>query len=521
MTIKFPYLPIFLIMLCVFCCIATGCGDRRRPAPRVEVSTPPDARSGNVVISYVLYDSESLPADIAVQYSIDGGISYFNATEGSGGDGTTSLATNERGIAHSFIWDSVADAGYVNEDNARILIAAITRKTSVPSTTSNFLLENYADGSWEPNIRIDDDAGIASATSPAIAAEGDNIYAAWTDYRNGHADIYFTSSANAGTTWEAAFIINDDATSTDQVTPSIACDGSGNIYIVWTDARDGGTSIYLSSGYDPGTGIAFTANSKVSSASALSAIEPAIAVESANIYVAWTDSRSGNRDVFFRRSTDSGSSWDDEILVNDDAGSTDQYEPAIAADGSGNIYLAWTDYRNADADIFSASGADSGGVIVFASNVRVDDAPSFSPSVQPSIGVYGSNIYVAYADYRNVNWDIYFATSLDSGVSFPTNLKASDGPNSLVQDQPSIAINGSTGEIYVVFRDERSDGPSVYFSSSTTPTTGFTANLRIDDCASPALQDSPAVAYGSRVFVVFRDQRDSDDNIYFTRRPKN
>ena len=73
-----------------------------------------------------------------------------------------------------------------------ITIWATTRKTSLPSTTASFLLENFSLGQWEPNIRIDDDVGTAEAESPALTAEGDNVYAVWTDYRNGNADIYFS-----------------------------------------------------------------------------------------------------------------------------------------------------------------------------------------------------------------------------------------------------------------------------------------------------------------------------------------
>ncbi len=154
---------------------AMGCSKRERPAPRVEVTTPDEPRSGDVIISYVLYDTDSYPAGIKVEYSLDGGLHYYDATEGVGGDGTTLLSTNQRGIAHSFVWDSVTDAGCVNEDNARIMITATTRKASLPSATSNFILDNFALGQWEPNVRADDDTGTAGAESPKLAAESDTV----------------------------------------------------------------------------------------------------------------------------------------------------------------------------------------------------------------------------------------------------------------------------------------------------------------------------------------------------------
>jgi hypothetical protein len=500
--------------------VGTGCGERIRPAPRVEVTTPAEPRAADVIISYVLYDTENYPASIIVQYSLDGGTTYAIATEGPGGDGITALATNERGIAHCFVWDSVTDAGYVNEDNVKIAINATTRKTGIASITGNFILENFILGQWEPNIRVDDDAGITTAEAPKLAAEGDTVYAVWTDYRNVNADIYFSFSTDAGTTWATALRVCDDANA--QTEPAIASDGAGNVYIVWTDYRTVDSSIYMATGNDPGSGFVFSANTEVTHATSFSAVEPVIAVEGSTIYVAWTDSQGGDRDIYFIRSTNSGSTWENEILVNDDATTADQCEPAIAADGAGNVYVAWSDARSGNYDIYCAAGSDPGSGFVFGgANVRVDNDTGLTPATEPAIAVYGADIYIAYTDQRNFHQDIYVATSTDSAVTFATNLKASDDSGIAAQYQPVIALNTAATELYIAFTDERNDGPSIYFTSSTTPGVSFTANVRIDDCPSSDTQSQPDIAYGSRVFIVFTDARNANNDIYFTRRPKN
>jgi hypothetical protein len=497
---------------------ATGCGDRIRPAPRVEVTTPGNTQSADVIISYVLYDTESLPANITVQYSLNGGTTYAIATEGTGGDGITGLFTNERGIAHSFVWDSITDAGYVNEDNVTIAISATTRKTALASVTGNFSLENFNLGIWEPNIRIDDDTGVTTADSPKIAAEADNIYVVWTDYRNGDADIYFSSSTDTGTTWATSVRVCNDTSN--QVEPALAHDGSGNIYVVWTDYRNLDTRVYMATGNNPGSGFVFGVSSEVTSASALTASQPVITVEGSDLYVAWTDYRNGHRDIYFCNSTNAGTTWETEILLNDDGSVTNQYEPSIAADGSGNVYVAWSDARNGSYDIYCSSGSNPGSGFVFSANVRVDDDTGIASATEPAIAVNGTNIYVAYTDQRNLNQDIYLAVSTDSAVTFATNLKASDDSGTAAQYLPTIALNGTT-ELYVAFVDERSDGPSIYFTSSTIPVASFTANIRIDSDPSQAVQTHPDITYGSRIFAVFTDGRNTNNDIYFTRRPKN
>lgn len=500
--------------------LTTGCGKRERPMPRVEVTTPTAAQSGNVIISYVLYDTESLPASINVQYSLDGGETYFAATEGPGGDGTTGLAANQRGIAHSFVWDSVADVGYANDDNVRISITATTRREGFSSTTANFTLENFQSGQWEPNIRVDDDTGETAAQSPRLAAAGASVYAVWTDYRSGDADIFFACSANEGTTWQAPILVNDDGGASTQEQPSVACDGAGTAYVVWTDYRNGEADIYLSS-WSGGT--TFSANTMVNPATALGeATEPVIALEGSTLYVAWTDTYNANSDIYFRRSSDGGVSWDAEIEVNDIL-TGDQYAPAIAVDGSGNVFLAWTDTRDGNADIYTAAGSDSGGVIAFGPDLRADDDTGTADATDPSIAVDSAagatTIYVAYADTRNSDSDIFVATSADSAATFLTSVKASDDAGSAAQHDPAITV-GSGSEVLLVFTDERIDGPSIYFTSSATSAVSFTPCVRIDNDFTGAVQSKPDIACGSRAFVIFTDARNTNDDIYFTRRPK-
>ena len=106
MSEKQPVPVVLLTTALLAVIVAAGCGDRVRPAPRVEVTTPSGSQSGDVIIAYVLYDTDSWPASIEVKYSLDGGANFYDAAVGSGGDGTTNLLTNERGVAHSFVWDS-------------------------------------------------------------------------------------------------------------------------------------------------------------------------------------------------------------------------------------------------------------------------------------------------------------------------------------------------------------------------------------------------------------------------------
>src|SRR3990172_12501101 len=88
------------------------------------------------------------------------------------------------------------------------------------------------------------------ATTPQVCSDNSgHVYVVWVDDRavksgTGKRDIYFRYSKDYGITWNApdAFtdyrIDSDNPAAGDSINPEIACDGNGNVYIVWEDDRN-------------------------------------------------------------------------------------------------------------------------------------------------------------------------------------------------------------------------------------------------------------------------------------------
>src|SRR5262249_36646252 len=84
---------------------STAAPTRRLPSssPTAPVGLPPPTPpaaaasavvlSGAIPIGYVLADPSSAPADVAIAFSLDGGLTWKAASQGPGGDGTVALAT--------------------------------------------------------------------------------------------------------------------------------------------------------------------------------------------------------------------------------------------------------------------------------------------------------------------------------------------------------------------------------------------------------------------------------------------
>jgi|SRR6218665_2714636 len=67
------------------------------------------------------------------------------------------------------------------------------------------------------------------------------------------------------------------------------------------------------------------------------------------IYICWSDEKNGasNADVFLVYSEDDGKSWTEPVLVTYRPNHKPQFDPAMAVDGLGRVYLSYFDAQNA------------------------------------------------------------------------------------------------------------------------------------------------------------------------------
>jgi hypothetical protein len=123
-------------------------------------------------------------------------------------------------------------------------------------------------------------------------------------------------------------------------------------------------------------------------------------------------------------------------------------------------------------------------------------------------------------DFRDYNWDVYYAQSDDGGATFGPNVRVDDFPGvERLHQHPSVAI-GSRGRVQVVWTDLRARQPdtNVFYARSDDGVT-FTDNVRLDDAgAASTNQWHPSLAADrDRLFVAWQDDRDGNDDVRFAR----
>jgi len=149
---------------------------------------------------------------------------------------------------------------------------------------------------WGTDTRISsNDASVSVFAS--IAVSGSNVHVVWEDVRDGNYEIYYVRSTNNGTNWGNNVRLTSNDSSSNQ--PNIAvCDS--HVYVVWTDEREGNKEIYFLNSANNGTN--WSNLTRLTNNNAFSGYA-SIAVLGTNLYVVWTDERDGNREIYYKSYT--------------------------------------------------------------------------------------------------------------------------------------------------------------------------------------------------------------------------
>lgn len=347
----------------------------------------------------------------------------------------------------------------INPTNPDHMIAAsIARMKEHPGITDFAYVTTDAGRSWK----------MVPRANPHKVIQGDDVVTFTPDGTAIHAFISFigirqsrpkrahsgivTSTSRDGITWNAQVPVVEHHNTVEphEDKPWIKADMSkdsrhkGNLYIAWTKFDVYGSSkpehqshIYFSRSVDSGK--SFSVPFKISDqpgdardkSDTVMGACPGVGPKG-EVYVVWT----GPKSVFFTRSTDAGVTFGKNSVAADCAGweftitglGRASGLPAIGADitqgkDQGSIYIAWADARNGDPDVFLIASRDGGAS--WSKPLRVNNDAKGNGKEQwfPWLAVdpVDGSVNIAYYDrgaQEGTLTDVTLARSTDGGRTF-------------------------------------------------------------------------------------------------------
>jgi hypothetical protein len=283
---------------------------------------------------------------------------------------------------------------------------------------------------------------------------------------------------------------------------TVAASGA-TVHVVWFDTRDGNREIYYKRSTDGG--LTFGADVRLTANAAVSHF-PGIATSQSGVHVVWEEYRDGNAEIYVKRSIDGGATFGPDVRLTSNAASS--FSPSVAASGSA-VHVIWYDTRDGNSEIYTKRSEDGGAS--FGPDTRLTNQAA--ASVFGGVAAAGSTVVVAWEEYRDgPNGEIYFKRSVDAGASWSADTRLTNQASR--SSSPSISASGSN--VHVVWFDERDGNAEIYAKRSIDGGASFGADVRLT--SDPAVSEYPCVLVsGPNVHVVWMDDRDGNTEIYAKR----
>jgi hypothetical protein len=396
-----------------------------------------------------------------------------------------------------------------------IFIVAMTFSTLPDSlqqqqSTSN----NIQSGS---NFNVSNNTG--DSVYPAIAASGNNVYVVWQDdylgqsvsYDRKNYDIFFKRSTDGGKSFENITNLSNNVVLSGR--PIITA-FDNNVYIVWMEDTLENKQIWFRKSTNNGS--TFDQPLHLSSGHRIkdSIIPMAIAAFGNDVYVVWRqlveDGKTGS--VLFKASTDTGNTFGETMEISDNA--VYSTSPKIAASNN-NVYVVW-DVRHSEGEksnksegIFFAQSFNNG--ITFRNETKLNGNKEFG---EPQVAAHSRQVYVAWAgsvyNPQQSMGDIFLTLSFNNGNTFAETIPINTG----FMDSENVELAITKGRIDAVWQDRITGNGEIFHKRSLNNEPSFLKAAK-NLSGTEGLSECPSIAVsGNTTYVAWEDSTYGNHEIF-------
>ena len=235
---------------------------------------------------------------------------------------------------------------------------------------------------------------------------------------------------------------------------------------------------------------------------------PAVAMDpSDTLHAVWQDDTPGNWEVYYRKSTDSGTTWSAVRRLTWTKG--DSWSPDVAIDSSGTIHVVWDDDTPEGLEIYYKRSQDGGDT--WSASQRITWTPDFS--YDPAIAIDSSDtIHIVWYDYASGDSDIYYKQSQDGGDTWGASRRLTWTTGASYT--PAV---GTTSSVHVVWEDETPGPAEIYYKSSPDSGSTWSAVQSITSTAGGSFMPVLAVDSADHIHVAWYDNTPGNLELYYMR----
>lgn len=356
-------------------------------------------------------------------------------------------------------------------------------------------------GSWDTITRLTNQS--VPAYRPAVACDNTgNVYVVWYQSNSPYYGIWYKKWNIATGSWEDSVYLYNPGGNYLNYYPSIACrPGGDNVHVVWY-GRDASNPVYFRIKhieYTPGVG--WGSVSLVDSAPSDSNFQASVAVDPADsVYVIWRKKVAGYWQVFYRWRNSSGI-WRDVEQVSDVNPNANMFACAVAVDGA-TVHVVWNgDIPGSSSDrIFYRPRTEGGwGTTEIVSTYGSDN--QYDPVVSISDGI----IDVVWRGYTEISPSRFEILCRQKQTGLWGDVMQLTNRSQTGLYYPALAV-GVFDDLHIVWYDNSDGENDVYYIRGELVDAGVASILVPSGLVIPGTPVTPRMVarnYGNN-FVDFR-----------------
>jgi len=229
------------------------------------------------------------------------------------------------------------------------------------------------------------------------------------------------------------------------------------------------------------------------------------------IWVFWSSNRTENYDVFFMFSSDGGTTWSIETQLT--THSNDDNAPAVFQTATGAIWVVWQRYRGSanNYDIFFKTSSDNGSTWSNESQLTTDSAPDKLPSIAQT---RDGRIWVVWQSYRNSEFDIFYKTSSNNGVTWSSDSRLTTEND---EDTDPFILVTTAGRIWVVYcsRQPVSNSQDELYYKISEDGSVWSDRVQLTKDGSDDMYPAMAQGQDRKIWVVWASDRLFQPEIFY------